>query len=1075
MKKIILLLMSFTLCKSQNLQWLNSTGSTSNDVSNEVKTDATGNIYTVGNFLGTVDFDPGVGVANLVGGATISGFVAKTSSAGAYIWAKPFLGVGASNVKSVDTDASGNVYVTGLFNGTVDFDPGAGTFTMMTTSLTDEDVFIVKLSSTGTFVWAKQIGNIYDDGGKSIVVDGAGDVIIGGECSGGPTSSNIDLNPGAAVNNFLFNVVDPFLLKLDNAGNYIQARCIGGAGTDLVCKVKVDATNNVYFGGYFDFALGTLGIGTVPSCGYLAKVNSSFTNVWAIAFNGDNLSSVLDFDVDGSGNVYATGWFRGSTDFDGGAASYSLTSQAASDYDVFVTKVNSTGGFLWADKIAAGVGNASGNGISLDILNNVFVTGYFSGTVDFNPTAAVFNKTSAGSNDVFVCKLDANGNFSNDAQAYGNTGSDVSNGIQCVGTGNYIITGYYAGSVDFSSSITSNSITSNGGSDIFVAKYTACTVPPLTTALSPTLMNVCANTTTILSVNTSTGVTYSWFNVGGGGTTLGSGSTFTTPVLTSTISFWAEGTNTCGATARVQFSINVAPSPTVNIATSSSSVCSGSTATLTASGASTYTWSTGATTTVIAVSPTILTVYTATGTSVSGCKDTQTLSLSVIANPTVNITASTPSLCSGSSATLTASGASTYSWSTGATTTVVSVSPTITTIYTATGTAVSGCKDTQTLSINVSANPTVNISASSPSICSGSNATFTASGASTYSWSSGATTTVVSVSPTITTVYTATGTAVSGCKDTQTISLAVTTTPTLVTNNYTICAGGTATLTSSGATTYSWNTGATTTSITVTPTSNITYTVTGFNGTCTDVNTVSVTVGSALSIAITPSVPSICIGNSGTLTASGATSYTWTSGPTTSSIVVTPTITTNYTVNGTNGTCAGTKTITMVVNPNPTVVATSSSSVICTGNSATLNASGANTYNWNPGSLSGTSVTVSPTLTTTYSVTGTSTAGCTNTKTVSITVSACTGIQDLANENGFLIYPNPTSSKISISFFDFGNEVKIELIDLTGKILQTNLTVEEKMEIDISGLNNGMYFVKIKSSQKEVIKKIIKQ
>ena len=488
---------------------------------------------------------------------------------------------------------------------------------------------------------------------------------------------------------------------------------------------------------------------------------------------------------------------------------------------------------------------------------------------------------------------------------------------------------------------------------------------------------------------------------------------------------------------------------------------------LTASGATSYTWNTGPTTSTITVTPTISTTYTVLGSN-GTCAGSKTINVNVIPLPSGTVTASSASICSGQTTTLTATGATTYSWSTGQlnTTGTISVAPVISTLYTVSATAL-GCSKTYSINIVVSANPTVNVTASSPSICSGSSASLTASGASTYSWSTGATTTVIAVSPTITTIYTATGTAVSGCRDTQTISVNVTTTPTLVTNNYTICAGGTATLSASGATTYSWSTGQTTGSITVTPASNTTYTVTGNNGMCSDVNTVSVTVGSALSIAVTPSVPSICIGNSGTLTASGATSYTWSTGSNSTSVVVSPTINTTYTINGTSGACAGSKTITVLVNSNPSVTASSSSSVICTGNSTSLTTIGANTYVWNPGSLPGATVVVSPTLTTTYSVTGTSTAGCANTKTISVTVSACTGVNEIqTNSNTILIYPNPNNGEFILII----NEQGIyKIINSIGQTVETIEMKENSQQININGLSDGIYYIIGKTAKAKIV------
>lgn len=212
--------------------------------------------------------------------------------------------------------------------------------------------------------------------------------------------------------------------------------------------------------------------------------------------------------------------------------------------------------------------------------------------------------------------------------------------------------------------------------------------------------------------------------------------------------------------------------------------------------------------------------------------------------------------------------------------------------------------------IPCASNPTVSVS--NQTICSGSSATLIASGATTYTWNTGATTSVIVVSPSVTSIYTITGSAAAGCTDTKTVSVLVNSTPTISVSNQTVCAGGSATLLASGALTYSWSTGALTSSIVVTPTANSNYTVNGDNNGCTSSNTVSVTIG-ALNVLLTASSGTICNGNSSILSASGASSYTWSTGSNSNSIIVSPINTTTYSLIGSNGSCFGTSSVTIVV------------------------------------------------------------------------------------------------------------------------------------------------------------------
>jgi len=220
--------------------------------------------------------------------------------------------------------------------------------------------------------------------------------------------------------------------------------------------------------------------------------------------------------------------------------------------------------------------------------------------------------------------------------------------------------------------------------------------------------------------------------------------------------------------------------------------------------------------------------------------------------------------------------------------------------------------------INISGTPTVNIVATSTAVCSGASATLTASGAATYSWSNGSVTATTVVSPTANAVYTVVGSNTLGCGNTVTQSVNVTPGPTVsIAGASTLCSGSSIVLTASGANTYSWNTGATTASISTSPTANVTYTAIGtstVNG-CSTMAFQSVTVNAVPTVSITgPST--VCVGGSLTLTASGANTYSWNTGGTTSSIVVSPSVNTTYTAIGTSAEgCTNTATAAIVVDP----------------------------------------------------------------------------------------------------------------------------------------------------------------
>ncbi|MDP3143820.1 MAG: hypothetical protein Q8N66_00335, partial [Bacteroidota bacterium] len=331
--------------------------------------------------------------------------------------------------------------------------------------------------------------------------------------------------------------------------------------------------------------------------------------------------------------------------------------------------------------------------------------------------------------------------------------------------------------------------------------------------------------------------------------------------------------------------------------------------------------------------------------------------------PIITAVASPTAICIGASSTLSATGATSYTWNPGALTgSNIAVTPTTTTTYTVFGSN-GTCSNTQTVTVIVNPLPVLIVAASPTAICSGASASLTASGAAAYNWLPGAMAgSLVVVSPTITTTYTVIGTSALGCSNSATINLIVNPIPSLTVSATptAICSGNSTTLTgvaSGGGPFISvWNPGAVFgNSVVVSPSTNTTYTWSVQNSfNCNNSQTITINVTISPTVIASASNNTICSGSSTTLTASGATTYTWNPGALTgANITVTPTITTTYSVTGSNGFCTDTKTVTIIVNPNPTITAVTSPTNICSGSSATLTSSGATSYTWNPGALSG--------------------------------------------------------------------------------------------------------------------------
>jgi hypothetical protein len=375
------------------------------------------------------------------------------------------------------------------------------------------------------------------------------------------------------------------------------------------------------------------------------------------------------------------------------------------------------------------------------------------------------------------------------------------------------------------------------------------------------------------------------------------------------------------------------------------------------------------------------------------------------------------------------------------------------------------------------ANPTLSISSPTVGICSGNSINISASGATTYTWSSGQNSASVTLSPSVSTIYTLVASSIPNCNSTQTVAVSVTLTPNLAVSNVTTCLGTAATLAVSGASTYSWDTGATSTSILVTPTVNTTYSVNGFNGICQDTKTVSVVIGSSLSINAASSQSTICSGSSLSLTASGASNYSWAPGTSTlQSVSVSPLVTTTYTLSGASGSCTGVSTLVVNVLPIPSVILTSSSNtIVCVKSAISLTASGASTYSWSASALTSSVISVTTSSvagTYTFGVIGTATNGCVRTATISRVVDACVGIENITNNsNSISIYPNPFSNELKIT----EHNGSIEIYNAIGQLIFKQGVIANEV-VNTSEFAKGIYILKLFDAENKLIQtsKVVK-
>jgi hypothetical protein len=530
-----------------------------------------------------------------------------------------------------------------------------------------------------------------------------------------------------------------------------------------------------------------------------------------------------------------------------------------------------------------------------------------------------------------------------------------------------------------------------------------------------------------------------------------------TPTATTNYNITGTDANGCTSSVAAVSSVTVNALPTITV--SSGAICAGNSYKINANGATSYT-SVPALTGPI-VTPTATTDYSITGTDANGCVSSNTAVSTVTVNalPTVSVTSG--AICAGQSYTMIPSGANTYTYSSGSDV----VAPTMNTSYNVTGTDVNGCVSSNTAISSVTVNALPTISVNSGAICTGNSFTMVPSGANTYSYSSGS----AVVTPIMNTSYNVTGTDAQGCVSSNTAVCTVTVNalPTVSVTSGAICPGQSFTMVPSGANTYSYSSG----SAVVTPTMNTSYNVTGTdaNG-CVSSNTAvsTVTVNNLPTISVNSG--SICTGQSFTMTPSGASTYTYSNG----SAVATPTANASYNVTGTdvNGCISSSAAVSSVtVNALPMVMATTNSTLLCTGQTASLTASGATSYTWNTSAISAV-IAVSPTTTVTYTVNGTDANGCSNVATITQNVSACTSITTLLNDDAIKLYPNPNNGLFTIELTSLS---KVTVTNALGQIVISETFEAGNHNLDIINQSNGVYFVKVIENNKQQIIKVIKQ
>jgi len=445
---LLLLLSSSIFAQDGSFSWAKAISGSSIEACYSTVTDNQNNVYVTGYFYNTADFDPSGSTFFLSSSGLSDVFIAKYNSNGDFQWAKKIGGTLSDVGYSISTDSINGVYLCGQFNGTVDFDPSLSSYTL--TSMGQEDAFVCKLDTSGVFQWAKSFGGIQEDYAISISSKSTGEIIVTGNFMG-----IVDFDP-SPISNTISSVGprDIFISLFNTNGDLVWVKTIGGMANEDSRMVKFDKVGNVYCVGQFfgtcDFDP-NLGFVNRTSLGqydsYILKLNANGNYVWVSTFGGKYDDAIYTLDLTSQNEVIIGGHFNDTCDFDSGPLETKLISKG--NDDIFFCKLSSIGDFQWVKQIA-GIAQERVMSLTIDASDYIISTGFFYGSVDFDPgnNSILLNSSTAGFSDVFILKLNVFGDYVW-AKKFGGSKSDYSYSISLQSNSGIITSGIFNGTVDF--------------------------------------------------------------------------------------------------------------------------------------------------------------------------------------------------------------------------------------------------------------------------------------------------------------------------------------------------------------------------------------------------------------------------------------------------------------------------------------------------------------------------------------------------------------------------------------------------------------------------------------------------
>lgn len=465
----------------QTFEWARYGEGSGKERGHFVDSDDNSNVYVVGSYEITTDFDPGAGIANLTAQGAGDIFITKSDQDGNFLWAKSLASVKYDQVTAMVVDPAGNIYLAVLFDDILDVDPGVGVVQFGSMG-TNSSRVLLKLNTNGVFVWAKEIGN-----GASIFrvsaldIDNSGNVIVAGYFDG-----SVDINFDAGVLTFsvlLGSSADTYIMEVSSSGVFTWAKQLCSTTTGSTYNgpsaITIDSNDNIIITGYLrgttDLDPGS-GVDLLDTGGdygvYIAKYSSTGIYIWGGGITHNNIVKTTDIKTDINGNVIVSLYsMGGNIDFDITAGIYLMSTWPNAPC---LLKLSSSGSFLWSKTFISS--GWSGN-INLEVSQGsaayVIMTSEFKATQDVDPNSGVVNVTSTPPlygpgvyDDALVLKLSSNGDYLAHTLITGKKKEQISD-ITLGPNAKLFITGYFLGQVDFDGSATTSIKTSLGSEDIF--------------------------------------------------------------------------------------------------------------------------------------------------------------------------------------------------------------------------------------------------------------------------------------------------------------------------------------------------------------------------------------------------------------------------------------------------------------------------------------------------------------------------------------------------------------------------------------------------------------------------------